>query len=602
MSDIGDLLTHYNINIPSQIPGRYTTTCPWCSASRKPNHRRLNVLGVTITNDGRLYFGCNHCHITGPTRGVRDELPHYDYPNDTRKTRVNGQFAWEHRGSNGDWVNGSGGAITKLYRIDEAIEAGGTVLVAEGEKDVDNLWTIGFPAVCHPHGAGNWTEAHSAQLAGLTIVVLNDNDEPGYKYAAAVVKHSIGVAKSVRRLDLKDYWPEIAAGEDVSDWLDHGGGSEGQLESILAELPEINGHDERQEPKPAGLPIANIAPWDLLPLPEQHWIVLNRIPAHEVFILSGEGGAGKSTVALHLCAATVLARDWLGSMPEPGPALFIDAEDHIDVIHRRLFAVKEHYHTSFAELASGGLHIVSLHGKDAVLATTTPRSGILQLTPLHDELLNVVRRIKPKITVLSSLANFYAASEIDRFAVRQFMSALIQVAVAADGAVVLISHPSLTGMSNGSSLSGSTAWHNSARGRAALTGTKEDDQGSDYRLLEFKKNQYGPPDEAHTLKWRDGMFMAESSGATDYEKAAKLARAETVFLELLRAFLDQGRNLSHKSSSANYAPKVFSAQEKAAGIGAKDLAKTMDRLLSDKKIKVAQYGPPSRGWDRLEPV
>ena len=29
-------------------------------------------------------------------------------------------------------------------------------------------------------------------------------------------------------------------------------------------------------------------------------------------------------------------RDWLGTMPEPGPSLFIDAEDDEGVIHRRL--------------------------------------------------------------------------------------------------------------------------------------------------------------------------------------------------------------------------------------------------------------------------
>jgi RecA-family ATPase len=422
----------------------------------------------------------------------------------------------------------------------------------------------------------------------------------GYKYAASVVKHSLGVASSVRRLDLKDYWPQIGPGQDVSDWLEIGGGSEGQLEQIIAELPDINGYDPQSVP--TRLPIADIAPWDLTPVPDQHWIVLNRIPAHEVFILSGEGGAGKSTVALHLCAACVLARDWLGSMPEPGPALFIDAEDHIDVIHRRLYAIKEHYQTSFAEIANNGLNIISLHSRDAVLATTALRSGVLQLTPLYDELLTLVTRIKPKLTVLSSLANFYAASEIDRSTVRQFMSALSRLAVAADGAVVLISHPSLSGMTNGSGLSGSTAWHNSARGRGTLSGAKEDDQGSDYRLLEFKKNQYGPPDEALTLKWRDGMFMAESHNATDYEKAARSAKAETVFLTLLRAFLDQGRNVSHKPNSANYAPKAFASQQEVAGIGAKDLAKAMDKLLADKKIKVSTYGSPSKGWERLEPM
>jgi AAA domain len=53
--------------------------------------------------------------------------------------------------------------------------------------------------------------------------------------------------------------------------------------------------------------------------------------------------SGKSTVELHRSCAHVLGRDWLGSMPEMGPAIHIEAEDGEDVIHRRLAAVTRHY-------------------------------------------------------------------------------------------------------------------------------------------------------------------------------------------------------------------------------------------------------------------
>jgi hypothetical protein len=293
------------------------------------------VLGVTITNDGRVYFGCNHCHITGPAKGVRDQLPHYDYPNDTRKTRVNGEFAWEHRGNNGDWVNGSGGSIGKLYRIDEAIEVGGTCLVVEGEKDVDNLWTIGFAAVCHPHGAGNWTAEHSAQLAGLTIVVLNDNDEPGYKYAAAVVKHSIGVARSVRRLDLKDYWPEIGPGEDVSDWLEKGGGSEEWLERIIAELPEIDGKDRRQPASPDLDSAADLKGMTFMPL---KWIVPGYIP-EGVTLLAGKPKVGKSWLMLATALAASMARAVLGENCDKRNVLYCALEDTRRRMRSRIDAI-----------------------------------------------------------------------------------------------------------------------------------------------------------------------------------------------------------------------------------------------------------------------
>jgi hypothetical protein len=43
---------------------------------------------------------------------------------------------------------------------------------------------------------------------------------------------------------------------------------------------------------------------------------------------------------------------------------------------------------------------------------------------------------------------------------------MTKLAIAANGAVVLVTHPSLTGINSDSGLSGSTAWHNSVRARA----------------------------------------------------------------------------------------------------------------------------------------
>ena len=108
-------------------------------------------------------------------------------------------------------------------RLQKPSEAGRTICVSEGERDVDNLWRLDLPATCNAHGASEpgknpkWTAAHSAQLKGADIIILNDNDDPGYAHADAVSRLSHGVAKRVRRLDLKNNWPEIPKGGDVSD-------------------------------------------------------------------------------------------------------------------------------------------------------------------------------------------------------------------------------------------------------------------------------------------------------------------------------------------------------------------------------------------------
>ena len=118
-------------------------------------------------------------------------------------------------------------------------------LVAEGEKDVDNLWRLGFAATCNAHGASElgktpkWYASHSAQLAGADIS-SNDNDAAGYAHADTICKLSLGVAKRVRRLDLRDHWPEISPSGDVSDWLTQGHGRE-ELAALIDGAPDYAG-------------------------------------------------------------------------------------------------------------------------------------------------------------------------------------------------------------------------------------------------------------------------------------------------------------------------------------------------------------------------
>ena len=61
-------------------------------------------------------------------------------------------------GRQGVWKKGLAKGPTPciLYRADEvaeAIKAGRTICVVEGEKDADNLWRIGIAATCNAHGA-----------------------------------------------------------------------------------------------------------------------------------------------------------------------------------------------------------------------------------------------------------------------------------------------------------------------------------------------------------------------------------------------------------------------------------------------------------------
>src|SRR5262249_44639075 len=147
-----------------------------------------------------------------------------------------------------------------------------------------------------------------------------------------------------------------------------------------AEPPQAN---EPASEQPPALPFINMSNWDNEPVPEQEWSVRDRIPRGQCVLFSGEGAAGKSTEQLPLSTAHVLGRDWLGTMPEPGPAIYIDAEDDETVLHRRLAAITNHYQVTYSDLIKGGLHLMSFVGQDAVLAALS-RSGRIEPTPLYN--------------------------------------------------------------------------------------------------------------------------------------------------------------------------------------------------------------------------
>ena len=183
-------------------------------------------------------------------------------------------------------------------------------------------------------------------------------------------------------------------------------------------------------------------------------------------LLSGTGGIGKSILVLQLLVAAALRQEWVGSLfPKPGPAIYLGAEDEQDEIHRRLAAILKHYDMAFSDLDAGGFRALAFAGKDAVLAEFD-RNGRIKPTPLFKMLYAEAVALQPSVIDIDTAADTFLGDEIKRDQVRQFCALLRQLAIDSNSAVILNSHPSLSGMKSGSGLSGSTHWHNSVRARA----------------------------------------------------------------------------------------------------------------------------------------
>jgi putative DNA primase/helicase len=136
----------------------------------------------------------------------------------------------------GYWIPNKHGCPILVYRLPEVAEAianGYPVLVVEGEGKADLLWSWGVPATCCAQGAERWQPEHSNYLRDADVVLLPDNDTPGFKHVAKIGAMLSGVAKRVRVLLL----PDLPAKGDVKDWADAGGTRE-ILDSLIEQAPD----------------------------------------------------------------------------------------------------------------------------------------------------------------------------------------------------------------------------------------------------------------------------------------------------------------------------------------------------------------------------
>ena len=153
-------------------------------------------------------------------------------PKDFRQRRPDGR---------GGWIWNLQDTRRVPYRLPElidAVAAGKTICIPEGEKDAENLHAVGFAATTNPGGCKKWRDEFSQHLRGADVVVLPDNHAEGREHADLVVASLRGVARSVRVLDIGKIWRECPPKGDVSTWL-AGGGTAEKLGAIVATLPDV---------------------------------------------------------------------------------------------------------------------------------------------------------------------------------------------------------------------------------------------------------------------------------------------------------------------------------------------------------------------------
>lgn len=103
-----------------------------------------------------------------------------------------------------------------LYRLPEVLRSENVFLV-EGERDAETLRDHGFAATTNAGGAkARWLQSYTQALQNRRVVLVPDNDLPGYQHAAAIAKAIKDHVKELILLELDSNC------KDITDWFDQG--------------------------------------------------------------------------------------------------------------------------------------------------------------------------------------------------------------------------------------------------------------------------------------------------------------------------------------------------------------------------------------------
>ena len=244
----------------------------------------------------------------------------------------------------------------KLPELRDAISKGRYVYLTEGEKAADAVISLGSVATTSHAGSGTWPDAITEYFAGANVVILPDNDAPGWKYAKKAAAKILPVAKSVRVIDLGGE----ALGDDAFEWIYSQGKTRTDLADLVkAQAPitteqEVHAPERLKEkppateaPTPAAAETATavsadtpkeqpkrtlkIESWDDIKDEPVEWLIHKVLPKKGFAALYGPPGSFKSFIALDLAAAIARAQPWMGQESSPsdnGAIIYIAGEGH----------------------------------------------------------------------------------------------------------------------------------------------------------------------------------------------------------------------------------------------------------------------------------
>ena len=265
-----------------------------------------HTIAVYVYRDHR---GDNHTRVEkkAPLNGGRSQYP---------------QSFWV----GGEWVRQKPKDWPKIpYCLPELLAApvGADVFIPEGEKDVESLRALGLVATTSSEGAtpakakvSKWAPELNKWFHGIKrAFILEDNDEPGRKFAREKAQALADIVSDIRIIS----FPDVPEGEDVTWWLQHGH----TKEELLARCEAAS----RWQGESEGV-LESVRASDVV-MRAIEWLWLNRFALGKIGIIAGLPDEGKGQILCYIAARiTTHGLEWPngeGRCPQ-GNVIILSAE------------------------------------------------------------------------------------------------------------------------------------------------------------------------------------------------------------------------------------------------------------------------------------
>ena len=268
----------------------------------------------------------------------------------------------------------------------------------------------------------------------------------------------------------------------------------------------------------------------------QGWLIEKWLPRSCVAMLTGDGGVGKSRLALQLAWALSGDGQWLGEVGQmpaggavygagfeplgPSTILYATWEDSPAQIRGRLYWLEQSGKTGDGQ----NFKIADMRSRGHLWAAAQP-NGVPGLTATGEALRRTAERQDARLLVIDTLGVANGASEIDRAQVGAFFADWAAWADENDCTVLLIAHPPKTA---GVVYSGSTGILGGVRAMWNIESVKRNCQGDcgpprsckcepayAYRLVNAKQN-YSEATSSLWLSNRQGIWLESTGRIADY--------------------------------------------------------------------------------------